>query len=82
MSKEMVPQTPVVRERVPTRSDGEAEPSGQCQHGIPVAKSAHCPDCDLLWHEARLADAEASVIRHRRKRDAAIAAISRTCGAA
>lgn len=56
-----------------------------CKHGVRFARDAKgqlpfCPHCDLIWHEARLIEAEAAVARHKRKIRDAIATISRTCG--
>lgn len=56
-----------------------------CTHGVtftrlPDGSAPQCPECDLIWHTGCLADAKAAVRRHQRKRDEAIAAISRTCG--
>jgi hypothetical protein len=56
-----------------------------CKHRVGFDRMSdgslpYCPECDLIWHEDRLAEAKAAVARHQRKRDEAIAAISRTCG--
>jgi hypothetical protein len=64
----------------------ELKPNGdRCVHGVgfarlPSGKPPYCAECDLIWHEMCLKTSKASVEHHQRKRDEALAAISRTCG--
>lgn len=57
----------------------------RCSHGVPLYRDEagalpYCPECELIWHTGRIAEARAAVARHQVKIAELVAEISRTCG--
>lgn len=39
----------------------------RCSHGLSTAKGVYCAQCEIIWHEEGLRQAQKAVQRHTRK---------------